>query len=228
MLGSARGVLMKPGTAPAFPSPIAAYGFSEGSGTTTADSSGNAHTMTLNGTSWDPSGHTGSALTNTTTALGATAAFVAPTATLTLMAWIKPLDLTAGTTHFALGFVDSGGNTDVAIFTERADFGTSNVLQADIRIAGNLTAVNGSALTVGTWAHVAITFDGTTARLYKDGSLINSVTNGGTVSPGNAFYVAGWNAVSPYDTDVVVDDVRVFNTALTLAQVSAAMTTPVS
>ncbi len=228
MLGSARSVLMKPGAGPSFPAPIAAYALNENTGTTSADASGNSHTLTLNTTSWTSSGHTGAGLTNTTATLGASTALLAPTTTLTLMAWIQPLDLTSGTTHFATGFLDSGGNTDVAIFNQRADFGSSNVLQANIRIGGTLIALNGSALTVGVWAHIALTFDGTTAKLYKDASQVASVTNAGVVSTGDAFYVAGWNTVSPYPTNLIIDDVRVFNTSLTQAQVSAAMSTPVT
>lgn len=229
MLGSARSAFMKKATVtPSFPSPIAAYAFSEGSGTISADSSGNSHTLTLNNATFTGSGHTGSAITNSTATIGATSAFTAPTTAITLMAWIKPLDLTSGTSRFALGFIDSGGNTDVAIFCQRADFGTGNVLQGDIRIAGNLAALNGPALTVSTWAHVALTYDGTNLKLYKDGTAVVSTTSSGTVSPGDAIWIAGWNSVSPYPTDVVIDDVRVFNVALTASEVTSAMNTPVS
>jgi hypothetical protein len=143
------------------------------------------------------------------------------------MAWIKPLDLTSGTSHFATGFIDTGGSTDVAIFTQRADFGTSNVLQGDIRLGGSLVAIHGPSLTVGTWTHIALTYNGASLVLYQDGSVAQSTSNSGSISTGDAFYVAGWNTASPYDTDVVVDDVRVFNVALTQAEVTAAMNTPV-
>ena len=42
--------------------PIVAYGMNEGSGTTTADSSGNANTGTLTSTAWTASGRYGAAL----------------------------------------------------------------------------------------------------------------------------------------------------------------------
>ncbi|HXJ53440.1 MAG TPA: hypothetical protein VNH16_18820, partial [Burkholderiales bacterium] len=41
---------------------VAAYGFSEGSGATTADASGNSNTGTLNGAGWTAAGHSGNAL----------------------------------------------------------------------------------------------------------------------------------------------------------------------
>jgi hypothetical protein len=229
MLGSARSAFMKKASGGAsLPAAIAAYGFSEGSGTTTADASGNGHTLTLNGTSWTASGHTGSALTNTTTAQGATSFFTSPAAAITLMAWVKPLDLTLNTTHFALGFLDAGGSTYVGIFTQRFDFGTHNILQCDLKLNGTLNEYTGPALTVGTWVHLALTYDGSTVVVYKDGVAVNTTAATGAITAGDGLYVAGWSLSSPEDTDVIVDDARVFNTALTGAQIVTAMNTPVS
>jgi len=230
MLGSARSVLMKPGTAPSFPAPIAAYAMNENSGTTTVDASGNGHTATLNNATW-ATGHTGSGLTNLGNALGAnTAVFLAPSAAITMMAWIKPTSLPAGGSDIACGFFDSG-NTDVAIFTQRGDgFSTPNVLQGNIRLGASLVAINGSALTVGTWVHVALTYDGSNIRLYVDGSLVNTVAGTGAISPGDNLTVCGpdsGNAGGSYNARLVIDDLRVFNTALTQPQISAAMATPV-
>src|SRR6478672_12004267 len=216
MLGSARSVLMKkPGVA--LPTPLAAYGFSEGSGTTTADSSGNGHTLTLNSATWT-TGHTGSGITNATTSQGAGALFTGPTAAITMMAWIQPLDLPAGGTRLAMGIIDSGGNSDVAIFTERGDFGSPNVLQCDLRIGGSLNAIHGPALTLNTWVHVAVTFNGSTITLYVNGSLYTSSSVSGALSPGNRLAVAGSDPANTYDSDVTMDDARIFSTALTAAQ----------
>ncbi|HMI09738.1 MAG TPA: LamG domain-containing protein [Candidatus Saccharimonadales bacterium] len=223
MLGSARSVLLQS----ALPAPMAAYSFSEGSGLTTVDSSTHGRTLTLNATTWT-TGHTGFGITNTTTGQGATGSFIGPADTLTIMAWIRPLNLAAGTTHFALGFVDSSANTQVGIFTQRADFGTSDVLQADIRIGGSLKELHGTALTLNTWTHIALTYNGSIIYLYKDGVLVTSLAATGNIGTGDAFYVAGWSTVAPYDTDVDIDDVRVFSTALTQGQVIIGMNTPVT
>jgi len=226
MLGSARsGLMKKPGVS--LPAALAAYGFSEGSGTTTADSSGNGHTLTLNSATWT-TGHTGSGITNTTTGQGAGAAFVGSSTAVTLMAWIQPLDLPTGGTRVAMGLFETGGNTDVAIFTERGDFGTPNVLQCDIRIAGSLNAIHGPALTVGVWVHVAITFNGSTVILYVNGTQYATSSLSGIVGDGDRLTVGGTDPGNSYDSDVIIDDARVFGVALTAAQVSAAMSTPVS
>lgn len=209
---------------------LAAYAFDEGTGTTAADATGNGHTLTLSSASWTSSGHTNSAITNTaSSSVGASGTVPAvTTAAVTLMAWVKPLDLTSGSTHFACGVVESNGNSDIVLWTQRGDFGTSNVLQANVRISGNLTACNGSALTVGTWYHVAVTYDGSNIRLYLNGSLVTTVANTGSLSLGTTLYVAGANASAAVDTDVVVDDVRYYSEVLDATAVTTAMNTPVS
>lgn len=207
---------------------LAAWGFGEGSGSTAADATGNGHTLTVVNGSWDASGHTGSALSNTAANEGASGTVPAITTAVTLMCWVKPLDLASGSTHAACGIFQAGGNTDVALFTQRGSFGTSNVLQADIRINGNLSACNGtSALTVGAWTHIAVTYDGTAIKLYRNGVLETTTNVAGSISLGTAFYVAGALTASGVDSDVVVDDVRLYDTALDQATISSLKDTPV-
>ena len=233
MLGSARSAFMKKASStPSFPTPIAAYAMNENTGTTTADATGNGHTATLFSATWAASGHTGSGLTNTTNITGAmTGVFTAPSAAITLMAWIKPTSLPAGGSDISCGFFDTGGQTEAALFSQRGDgFSTPNVVQGNIRLNNTLTPISGSALTVGTWSHVAMTYDGSNVKLYVDGSLVNTVAGTGTITPGDALAVCGpdsGNSGSSYNARLTIDDVRVFNTALTQAQVTAAMNTPV-
>lgn len=210
-------------------SSIAEYGFGEGSGTTTADATGNGHTLTLNNATWTASGHTGSAIENTSANQGATGTVPSITTAVTLMAWVMPLDLAAGTTHFICGVMQGNGNTDIALFTQRGNFGTSNVLQADVRINGNLTACNGTGpLTVGTWTHVAVTYDGTAIKLYRNGVLETTTSVSGSISLGTDFYVAGALAAAGVDTDVRTDDVRYDDAALDQATIATLKDTPVA
>ena len=146
---------------------VVAYGFGAGSGSTVADDSGNGRTLTLTSATYTASGHTGPGLTNTAgSSVGGQATVPAVTGTaVSLTAWIKPLDLTTNTQRFACGVVQAGGSTDIGLFTQRGDFGTHNVLQANVRISGGLVAANGAAMTVGVWTHVAVTYDGSNIRL---------------------------------------------------------------
>ena len=233
MLGSARSAFMKKTTGGGtFPAPIAAYAMNENAGTTTADATGNGHTATLFNATW-ATGHTGSGLTNTTNVTGAqtTGLFTGPSAAITLMAWVKPTALPAGGSDIACGFFDSGGSTEAALFTQRGDgFSTPNVLQGNIRIGSVLTPISGSAMTVGTWAHIAMTYDGSNIKLYAGGSLVNTVAGTGTITPADALSICGpdsGNSGSSYNARLVIDDVRVFSVALTGAEIVAAMNTPV-
>jgi hypothetical protein len=229
MLGSARSVLIKKPAPPAFPAPAAAYGFSEGSGTTTADSSGNGNTLTLASATWNPSGHTGSALSNTSdfTVGASTTSFSNLGTIFTMMTWVNPIALPNNGTGFAAGFIQTSGSTNIGIFTQRA-YVTFNVLQINVRVSNNVNVVTGPALTVGVWTHVAVTYDGTTIRLYKDGSEVSFSNVSGTLSTGSPFYVAGANSDAGFGSNVTVDDVRFFNVVLTPTQIVAAMNTPVS
>jgi len=144
------------------------------------------------------------------------------------MAWIQPLDLTSGSTHIAFGFIDNGDNTGCAIFTQRGDFGPSDVLQGDIRIAGTLHSLTDSQpLTLNTWTHIALTYDGASAILYKDGVAVDTLAATGLIGQGDALCIAGGMFDGSYDSDVIVDDVRVYNNALTQSQIVTGMNTPV-
>lgn len=229
MLGSARSVLMKHTDPDALPGgALALYGLNEGSGLTSADSSGNNRTLTLNGASWDASGHTGAALTNTTTNQGAKAGFPSTPAAITIMGWVKPLNLASGTTHFAFGFIDNGSNTSVAIFTQRGDFGTPNVLQGNIRVASTLRSLTAPALTVGVWTHTALTYDGANIVLYKDGTAVANLAASGVINTIDTICIAGGDTNGNYDSDVVVDDVRAYGSALTPGQIVTGMNTPIT
>jgi hypothetical protein len=75
------------------------------------------------------------------------------------------------------------------------------------------------------WKHLAMTYDGTTVRMYIDGVLINSAT-GAHVSNNNPLLFGRWTPASEY-WDGVVDEVRIYNRMLSQAEVQTDMTTPI-
>lgn len=208
--------------------PIAAYGFSPGTGSTVPDESGNGHTLTVGSGSYTASGHTGPGFQNigggNTTGASGTVGAVTGTA-CTVMAWVKPNTLAAGGVHLICGAMQAGGSTDFALWTQRGDFGSPNVLQGDARLGGGPVAVNGSALTVGTWAHVALTYDGATLKLWLNGTMVASVANTNTINNSPTFFVAGMNGAGT--AAVTVDDARYFATDES-ANIGTWMATPVT
>ena len=128
----------------------------------------------------------------------------------TLEAWVNP------------------SNTNVGIFT----YGTNaNNQRAGLSLVNNKLSYSGSgndlvgatALSLGTWHHVAATYDGTTLKLYVDGALDASQTMPVFNTTGTGFLVGyTGNAATEY-LNGRIDEVRVYNTALTPAQVMADM-----
>ena len=86
-----------------------------------------------------------------------------------------------------------------------------------------------SALPVNTWSHIAATYDGTTLRLFVNGTQVSSA--GG--QRGDARHAAaplriGGNAVWPEWFAGRIDEVRIYNRALSATDIAADMNRPVS
>lgn len=209
------------------PNLIAAWGFDEAAGTTARDSSEHSLPLTVNGGSSWVSGHSGgTAIANTGTGGAIRTSWTSLSSPVTIMCWARPTDLTAGTNRPLIGVwdgTDASGATQVAIWAQRGDFSTPNVLQGNVRVDGGLVAVSQSALTLNTWVHVALSFDGTSLRLFRDGAQVSSFTNTGGIGAGTFSFL-----VVPSAANAQVDDVRVFNTALNAAQITGFMGDPVA
>ncbi len=133
--------------------PVAAYGFEEGSGSTTADSSGNGLTGTLTATTWTSSGKFGKALSFN----GSSSWVTVPDANaldltigMTVMAWVKPTTLSGWT---ELVYKERPGGFSYALYANagtnqpNVSYGISDGTER------NLSA--GTMLPMGSWTHVA-------------------------------------------------------------------------
>ncbi|HET7302698.1 MAG TPA: LamG domain-containing protein [Candidatus Saccharimonadales bacterium] len=209
------------------PNLIAAWGFDEGTGTTARDSSEHNLPLTLSGSVTWVTGHSGgTALENNSTGTALATNWTSLGTPVSMMCWAKPTDLTAGTNRPLIGVwngTDANTSTEFALWAQRGDFSTANVLQGNARIGGGLVTANHTALALNTWVHLALTYDGSTLRLYRDGTEVSNFGITGTVATGTFDFI-----VVPSGAHAQVDDVRVFNTALTAAQVASFMGDPVA
>ena len=211
-------------TTPVEVSLVAAYGFNESSGTTTADVSGSNNTGTLGTVTRTTSGKFGGALLfsgNYVTVPHAPSLNL--TTAATLEAWVYPTAAPNWSTIFMKeqpgAFVyalyagagsDPGGwfNTGASGSTERS--------------------VNGSTpLALNTWTHVATTYDGTTARLYINGTQVATTTFTGPLATSTGALRIGGNAVWTEYFTGRIDEVRIYKRALSAAEVVTDMTTPI-
>jgi hypothetical protein len=67
---------------------------------------------------------------------------------------------------------------------------------------------------IGVWHHICLTYDGTTARLYADGIEVASAAKSWNLIPGRARIGRQVNDLAEF-WDGLIDDVRVYNVALT-------------
>ena len=83
-----------------------------------------------------------------------------------------------------------------------------------------------SASPVGSWTHVALTYDGSLLVLYVNGVQVASTAVSGLIQASSSPLWIGGN--QPYGEYFkgLIDDVRVYNRALSQAEIQADMATP--
>src|SRR5262245_33884072 len=209
--------------APSTPTPaglVAAYSFSEGSGTSVTDSSGNNHTGTISGASWTSSGRFGSALdfdgSQAVVTIPSSASLQLTTG-MTLEAWVNP----SVTMHGWRSVIDK--NTDRYYLMASSDRDQPAV--GGTWAAGNRNLYGQTAIPPNTWAHLAATFDGTMVRLYVNGVQVASEQQTTPLTTSNGTLQIGGNAYPGENFAGRIDEVRVYNRALSVTEIQADMST---
>ena len=209
---------------PAAPSGlVAAYGFEEGSGTTVSDASGNGNTGTISGATWSTAGKFGDALSFNGTSSRVTIPNSSPlqlSSGMTLEAWVDP-----ATVSSAWRDVIEKGN-DEYFMMGTTDHGSA--AGGGGIIGGSYGQVfTGSGLPVSTWSHLAITYDGSTVRLYLNGAMVDSVAHTGLITSSTNALTLGSDPFYGQYFNGLIDEVRIYNKALTAAQIQSDMNTAV-
>lgn len=117
---------------------------------------------------------------------------------------------------------DFGNNTSQYLFlTPRSG---SNTLRFAIKNGGSEQIVETAQLPAGRWVHLAVTLEGTTARLYVDG-LLKAVNSAVTLNPSDFKPAVNYIGDSQYSADPLfsgrLDDVRIYNYALPPERIAA-------
>ncbi|MFA6097661.1 MAG: LamG-like jellyroll fold domain-containing protein, partial [Candidatus Paceibacterota bacterium] len=192
--------------------------FDETSGTSASDSSGNNLTGTLvNGPAW-VAGKSGNGLqfdgVNDYVELNNPSSFPSGTSSRSMCLWLKPSTLATPTYGTYLFFYGTrAANQAMYIATESNGRVYGGAWASDIYSANNF-------LTANTWSHVCLTHDSTTATLYGNGQVLGTTNS------------TGWNLVKSiaqinvnyagtHNYNGAIDEVKLFNRALTLAEVQA-------
>jgi hypothetical protein len=93
---------------------------------------------------------------------------------------------------------------------------------------GGSNVVRGSqALPLNAWTHLAVTYDGAAVRLYVDGTEVDSQPLTGTITGTSRPLRIGGNSVWGEYFNGLIDEVRVYDRALSPAELVVDMGTPV-
>jgi len=132
--------------------------------------------------------------------------------TLTIEAWVKPETISASTYHAFVGWGKNGANTDVALFRTANAAGNFQFGQFN---GSTFSAVSSSStLALNQWQHVAVVKEGSSIKLYLNGTLDATGTLSNTVSGLNTFAIgAAIRAGLQYQFDGGLDEVRIWNVA---------------
>ncbi|MFQ5636175.1 MAG: LamG-like jellyroll fold domain-containing protein, partial [Gammaproteobacteria bacterium] len=197
------------------------YRFDDAVGATASDSSGNGHIGALtNGPGWIP-GRFGSAVSFDGTNDHVATAFVANLPQWSVAFWVRsPASPAAGPAN---GPVHRERSFAISWDHPAAAFRGS----AALSVAGTWYGASFGTLDPDTWYHLAATYDGETLSVYKNGALVaTNVDPSGPPDAEPATLAVGKHAGADEFFDGEVDDLYVYASVLTLAEIQGLMAGP--
>jgi glucose/arabinose dehydrogenase len=204
---------------------VGAWAFNENQGTTTADASGNGNTGTLLGATWTTQGRYANALAfngTTSQVRVADSASLDLTTAMTLSAWIMPTATQNGWRTVLQR------QTDAYFLNASSDAGALRPAGGTTLGATTRVVYGPTANPVNAWTHVALTYDGTTVRLFVNGTQVATTAATGTIqATDNPLWIGGNNPYGEYFTGLI-DEVRIYNRALTATDIQTDMNTPIA
>jgi hypothetical protein len=240
--GSATGTVNVTVNAPAPPAPpvggglMLAFGFNESAGAiTTNDASGNGHVGAVREAQFVP-GRFGNALSfdginDWVTVTDTTSSPLDLTNGMTIEAWVNPTTLAGWET---VVMKERAGGLTYALYAH--DGGTLAGGAAEPagynRIGADQAVRGAGTLQTGEWTHLAFTYDGQNQRLYVNGQLVRTRAQTGlNAQNNNALRIGGNNVnITTFANEFfhgMIDEVRIYNRALSLSEIQADMLTPV-
>ena len=202
---------------------VAYWSFNEGSGDIVFDLSGNGNDGTINGATrgegkYGPGLHFNGQ--DNYVEVPASSSLDTDT-NVTVAAWINWIDAGDGWLAILANGQQNGPWENYGLFVNRAGGFLYFTLSLD---GGHVTqsAPNG-AVAPGQWLHAAATWDGSNARIYVNGELVLEQAQTGTLVPPGLPLRIGHRDGSSHYFNGAIDEVRVYNHALTEVEILAAM-----
>ncbi|MDQ3580592.1 MAG: LamG domain-containing protein [Pseudomonadota bacterium] len=140
---------------------------------------------------------------------------------MTLEAWVYP---TVNMTDWSTALVKENPSHGLA-YGLYANSDTSRPA-GSIYIGGDKNLLGGPWLLANTWVHLATTYNGSTQLLYVNGTEVASRAQSGSIEVSNGALRIGGNSLWGEFFQGRIDDVRVYNRALSATQVNTDMNSP--
>jgi len=202
---------------------ILALGLDEGTGASTGDASGLNNTAYLqNGAAWDNNGKYGKAIafngSSSYLQISYNAALY-PSQSITIEAWVKPAAVVSQ--YQAIIEADT-----YWVFGQSANAACQNLAYAGFSASTHFNICDDTAQSTN-WRYLAMTYDGTTQRYYRDGVPINSVVVNENMATSIRDIYIGASGVGDYFNGLI-DEVRIWSVARTQAEIQSDLNTPIS
>ena len=201
-------------------------GFDAGSGTTVADQSGNGNNGTIANASWAgaAAGRFGNALS-----FNGTNAFVSVAELVVARPYDGHDPRGLGATDKRWRLADGAHEGAPRRLRLRALLGHGRQPAGGVGLHGADREVRGTAqVAANTWTHLAATYDGSVLALYVNGAQAATFLTSGPITTNTGALKIGGNAVWGEWFSGLIDEVRVYNRALTAAEIQADMNTSIS
>ncbi|MEO8064706.1 MAG: Ig-like domain-containing protein [Pseudomonadota bacterium] len=207
---------------------VAAYSFDEGTGTTAADNSGNGNTGTLvSGATW-----------STTAKFGSAASFdgvddridVADsnsldlTSGMTLEAWVRPA---ANSSYRTVVLKEVTGELAYSLYAADSDHGAR---PSGWNRSGSISryADGTGAVPLNSYSHIAVTYNGSSLVFYVNGVVTKTTAATGNIQTSTMPLRIGGNTIWGEYFQGQIDELRVYNRALSQSEIQTDMVTPIS
>ena len=207
---------------------IGAWSFNEGTGSTVSDTSGLGNIGSIFQATWYTTGKYGKALS-----FDGTNDYVSVpdsnsldlTNKMTIEAWVRP---TASSGWRTVMMKENGSEMAYGMYARESTNRPSAWLRINPTSGSSYSAGATPALTLNTWTHMASTYDGTTLRLFINGvQRATRATTGNMYSSGDPLKFGG-NAIWGEYFAGQLDEIRVYNRALSASEIQTDMNTAIT